>query len=254
MSHDFPDALPSGNTDFPEGVMLSSPAVSVQAEAEPFEGVILLQGKSYMMDGAGRLVPLELIKDIHLLEDQTVRKIFSYAEPLSAQIARFKGHTFDDIAAFQQLLSEKYDAPIRGGRKGNLTLTSYDGLLKVDIRMSENLAFGPELEAAKALIDECINEWAADSNAALRALINRAFQVDEAGRINRNDLLRLRTINITDEKWRRAMDAITDSIRIVGTTTYQRFFKRAAIGLPWENVSINIAGVDAPKSEGEERP
>ena len=169
------------------GADLPPPAVSISDSAD--EGIVRMQGKPYMMDSAGRLVPLELIKDIHLLEDQTVRKIFGYAEPLSAQIARFKGHTFDDIAAFQQILSDKYDAPARGGKKGNITLTSYDGLLKVEIRMSENIAFGPELAAAKSLIDECINEWAADSNAALRALVTRAFQVDQAGRINRNDLL-----------------------------------------------------------------
>ena len=46
------------------------------------------------------------------------------------------------------------------------------------------------------------------------------------------------------------MQAITDSIRTIGTTTYQPFFKRAAIGQPWENVSINIANVEAAKSEG----
>src|SRR3546814_10796850 len=71
---------------------------------------------------------------------------------------------------------------------GNRTFTSYDGLLKVVVHVSETIIFGPELQVAKGLVDECLREWSATSSVEIRAIINRAFDVDQQGRINRNDL------------------------------------------------------------------
>lgn len=207
---------------------------------------VMLNGKPYMTNAEGHLVPKELVKAEHLLEDQMVRKIIGFAKELSAQIARFKGHTADDIGTFQLLLEEKYGASRKGGKKGNVTFFSYDGLMRVEVRLADNLVFGAELQTAKALIDECINEWAADANAPIRMLVNRAFQVDQAGRINRNAILSLRNVQIDDERWRRAMDAITASIRVIGTKTYFRFGRRPNADAAWENITIDLAAAEAP--------
>jgi hypothetical protein len=209
-----------------------------------------MAGKLYMTNGEGHLVPKEIVKEVHLLEDDTVRRIIGYAEELSARIDRFRGHTAEDIATFQQLLEEKYEAPRRGGKKGNATFTSYDGLMKVEVRLADNLVFGPELQTAKLLVDECIGEWAADANAPIRLLVNRAFQVDQEGRINRNAILGLRNVDIDDDRWRRAMEAITDSIRIIGRKTYFRFARRASQDAPWVGITIDLAQAEAPKREG----
>lgn len=207
-------------------------------------------GKAYLANGAGHLVPAELVKEEHKLEDQMVRKIIAFAESLSAQIGRFKGHTADDLATFQYLLGEKYGAKPKGGAKGNVSFHSYDGLMKVQLRMADNLMFGPELQTAKTLIDECIVEWAADANAPIRLLVQRAFQVDQEGKINRQAILGLRQVEIDDDRWRRAMDAITASIRIVGTKSYFRFYRRANTEAAWEMITIDLAQAEAPaKSE-----
>lgn len=118
--------------------------------------------EGYMKDAAGRLVPIDIVKPTEKLEDQLVKKIMDYARALSDQISRFKGHTGDDIAAYLSLIDEKYGVK-KGGRKGNMTFQTYDGLKKVQVAISENIVFGAELQTAKNLIDECINEWGADS-------------------------------------------------------------------------------------------
>jgi hypothetical protein len=107
--------------------------------------------------------------------------------------------------------------------------------------------FGPSLQTAKTLIDECINEWSADSNGPIRMLVNRAFQVDQAGRINRNAILSLRNVEIDDDRWRHAMDAITASIRVIGTKTYFRFARRDDVDGAWENITIDLAAAEAPR-------
>lgn len=210
-------------------------------------GVTEIGGKIYMCNGEGHLVPQELVKAEDSLEDQLVRKIIGFADELSEQIARFKGHTADDIGTFQVLLEEKYGAARKGGKKGNVTFFSYDGLMKVEVRLADNLVFGAQLQTAKLLIDECINEWSADSNGPIRMLVNRAFQVDQAGRINRNAILSLRNVEIDDDRWRRAMDAITASIRVIGTKTYFRFARRPNTDATWENITIDLAAAEAPR-------
>lgn len=194
----------------------------------------------YMADPKGRLVPVALVKPTDLLEDQTVRKLMGYADELSAQIARFKAHTFDDVGAFLALLAEQYK-DTRGGAKGNMTLTSYDGLLKVQVAVAEHMTFGPELQVAKSLIDACIAEWAADANVNIRALVEHAFKVDKEGQVSREAIFALRRVAIEDDRWQQAMAAIADSVRVEGTKTYVRFYRRQTADTRWEAVTIDLA-------------
>lgn len=196
--------------------------------------------EGYRKDAKGRLVPIDMIKETDILEDQLVGKILGYADELSAQIARFKGHTFDDVAAFMDLLAEKY-GKVKGGAKGNITFTSFDGCAKVQVAVQDHIDFGPELQVAKQLIDDCIGEWAAGSRDEIRALVNHAFNVDKPGQVNREALFALRRINIDDDRWRQAIAAINDSIRITGSKTYVRFYRRATPEERWQSVTIDLA-------------
>ena len=65
---------------------------------------IIINDAHYLRDARGALIPLDLVKPADKLEDETVRKVMGYARDLSAQIARVKGHTCEDLTAFQSLL------------------------------------------------------------------------------------------------------------------------------------------------------
>ena len=78
---------------------------AVILEERPDEGITNVNGKPYMADAKGALVPLEMVKPADKLEDETVRKIMDYARDLSAQIARFRGHTMTDLGEFDALLT-----------------------------------------------------------------------------------------------------------------------------------------------------
>ncbi len=199
-------------------------------------------GQPYLRDAKGALVPLSTVKTTDLLMDELVRKVTSAAASLSDRISRFKTAAFNDVGEFQALLAQEYDAAI-GGKKGNITLTSYDGCRKVQVQVSDIMEFGPELQAAKALIDECLAEWAAGSGAELRALVNRVFSVDKEGQINRAELFMLLRVEILDERWQRAMLAIRESIRIVGSRSYIRFYHRDTPDGAWRSIPLDIAVV-----------
>lgn len=202
-----------------------------------------INGKKYMTDAKGSLVPIEVISPTDKLMDETVRKIIGHADDLSEIIKRFKGHSFEDVSAFQSLIEQEYGKKV-GGKKGNITLTSFDGCLKVQVQVADLFTFGPELQVAKGLIDECLNEWSENSRVEIRALVNKVFQVDKEGNINRAELFMLLRVNIDDARWNNAMDAIRNSIRIIGSKEYLRFYRRANPNDKWKAVSIDIAATD----------
>lgn len=204
------------------------------------DGRVRSNGKTYMTDAKGSLVPVELIQPEVLLEDDVVRKIMGYAIALSEQVSRFKGHAFEDIAGFQGLLEQEYDATL-GGAKGNKTLMSHCGLYKIQVQVADHVDFGPQLQIAKGLLDECLNEWAADARPEIRAIITRAFNTDKAGQINRAEIFMLLRLDITDARWVRAMDAIRAAMRVVGSKTYMRFYRRDHCDGQWDAVPIDMA-------------
>lgn len=179
----------------------------------------------YREDGQGRLIPIAHIKEVDLLRDSTIAELFTKAKALNAALAAFRVEAHATIGAFSELSAEKYGAKV-GGKKGNLTLVSFDGRLKIVRAISNQLVFDERLQAAKALIDECINEWSKDSRSELRTLIDGAFQVDNAGKIDTARVLSLRRYDIKDERWLRAMAAIGDSLKVASSRSYLRFYER----------------------------
>ncbi len=212
---------------------------NVLAPAIP-DGKIVIEGKEYMRDARGALVPVEVIKAVDQLEDGVVRKVMHFAEELSARVSRFKSHTFTDLGEFDALLSQEYGVT-KGGPKGNRTYTSYDGLMRVSVRVADLLDFGPGLQQAKALIDECLNEWAQDSRAEIRAIVTRAFNTDREGQINRSEIFGLLRHDIRDPRWVEAMRALREAMRTVGSKTYVRIESREAPDAKWGAVTIDLA-------------
>ncbi len=202
-------------------------------------GIVEVGGEQFMRDGRGNLMALGRIKAQRVLEDEMVRKVMFFARDLSDQVRRFKGHTFADLAAFQSLLEQQYKVPPSTG-KGNCSYTTYDDTMKVEVKIADQIAFGPELQAAKRLVDECLREWGADSHEMIRSLVNRIFSVEKEGQINRGDLFTLLAVEHSDERWQSAMEAIRDSIRVIGTKAYLRFRIREQDGT-WSTVTIDLA-------------
>ncbi|EHN71943.1 hypothetical protein SMCF_8638, partial [Streptomyces coelicoflavus ZG0656] len=102
LSPDPASAVINGSTPRPAG----TPDTAVE-----------VNGKWFMPDAQGKLTPVEVIRPTDLLEDETVRRILGFAKPLSAQIARFKQHTLDDILGLLAVFDQEHGVK-KGGRKG----------------------------------------------------------------------------------------------------------------------------------------
>jgi len=195
--------------------------------------------QGYMEDTQGRLVPVESIKEVDIARNDLVLELMDKARCLSSTITEFKSTSMDDIQAFVELSAEKYGARL-GGNRGNVTLHSFDGRFKLVRAIDEFIRFDERLHAAKALIDDCLKRWSDGSSAELRTIVNDAFQVDKAGRINTRRILGLRRINIEDETWQQAMQAISDSVQVINSKAYVRFYERQPDG-SYQQLNLSIA-------------
>ena len=194
----------------------------------------------YWINARGSLDPIETIKPIDRARDELVRELVAGARTLSGDVARYKDKALADIAAFVQLSGEQYGVRV-GGNKGNVQLVSYDGRYKVLRAVAEHLSFDERLQAAKELIEQCLTEWTQDARPELRAIVNRAFETDKAGNLNTNAVLALRRLDINDERWQRAMQAIGESLQVVGSKSYIRLYERVCDSDKYQLISLDIA-------------
>ena len=221
--------------------------LNLRIEERRIDDVTVPEG--WMEDAKGRLVREPMVPATKRLEDDTVRRILAYGLDLADQIARFRAHSFDDLSTFQDLLAEKYQAPKRGGVKGNVTFTTFDGRGKVVIQSQDQMAFGPELQHARDLVMQCLADWSSDARDEIRTIVQHAFQVDKEGRVNREAIFQLRRLSIDDDRWRRAQAAISDSINIVGSKVYMRLYWRPTPEDRWQPIPIDIAADWQPGKE-----
>jgi hypothetical protein len=195
----------------------------------------------YMQDAKGRLVPVEMVAPIDQARDQLVREIVAGAQRQAAFMAAFKQRTFDDIQAFVELSAERYGVKM-GGIKGNVTLMSFDGRYKLVRAIADFMVFDERLQVAKQLIDGCIHEWSQGARAEIKALVNDAFQVDKAGRVNTTRILGLRRLEINDPQWQQAMKAIGDSLTVAATRAYVRVYERVGDTDEYRHINLDLAG------------
>jgi hypothetical protein len=198
--------------------------------------------QDYMTDSRGRLVPVTIIPEIDIQRNDLVLELVAKARRLQDAMRQFKLSAMGDIQAFVELSAERYEVKL-GGQKGNTTLMSFDGRYRIQVAVAEHLTFDERLQAAKKLIDECLNDWTEGSRDEVKTIVLDAFQVDQEGRINTGRILALRRYAIDDPRWLRAMQAIGDSIQVVGSKSYLRFYERSGPDGKWSPIALDLAAL-----------
>ena len=198
--------------------------------------------EGYMQDQQGKLVPLDMVKDIDKERDTLVHELVQRAKIINIELGSFKNDAMDLINAFVASSGKKYQVKM-GGNKGNVTLMSFDGRYKIQRAISEHLVFDERLQVAKELIDQCINEWTEGSRSEIRVLINNAFQVDKEGKVSTSRILGLQRLDIKHNKWKKAMRAISDSIQVAGSKSYIRIYERVGSSDEYKPIPLDVAAI-----------
>jgi len=210
------------------------------ASTKPIPGATNVGGVQYLPGPKGSLVPIANMKAQDLLQHELVYQLTDYALDLSAEIARFNGHSRADLAQFDALLAQEYGVTRDPEFRGNRTYTSADGQRQVKIALNDRVIYGPELQAAKQLLDEVIRENAGGAGPVLTPLVNLAFRVDKEGKVDPDLLRAIRRLEVPDPRWPDICRAIDDAERVIGTTSYIRFYRAGRAGKR-ELIALDIA-------------
>lgn len=194
----------------------------------------------YVKNAVGHLVLETQVRGHDKLRDSVARELANQAVAISEAMAAFKKKALADIDDLIAISLERYNVKL-GGKKGNVSITTYDGEFKIEKSLANRLTFTEEILAAKELIYTCIRKWSAGADRHLMALVDRAF-TGRNGEIRTNDVLDLMRLDIDDEEWKTAMVALKDSIQINGKAVYIRVYKRVGDDR-YEPINLSMAGV-----------
>ena len=198
--------------------------------------------EGYMKNALGHLVPRANVREQDLMRDQVALSLAIEASALNRALSAFKKKALGDIADLVKIAGERYEV-VLGGKKGNVSINTYDGKYKVQRSVADRIQFTEEIEAAKSLINQCIARWSEGANDNIRAIVDRAFSKDTKGQLKTAAVLDLMRLDIDDDEWKRAMDAIRDSIQTTGTATYVRVYERIGDSDQYKAIPLDLAAV-----------
>jgi hypothetical protein len=156
----------------------------------------------YMTDSQGRRVPSEHVSAVDKPRDQTVKSGMTRTFAARDALAEFKSNAWEEMQTFLALSTERRGASW-GGKKGNVSLFTYDGRYKLQAAVNDAIQFNEKLQAAKTLVDNRVRRRADGSRSEIKLLVEDAFRVDKRGDINKNRIPGLRRLAIEDSEWRR---------------------------------------------------
>nr|WP_318717174.1 DUF3164 family protein [uncultured Treponema sp.] len=198
--------------------------------------------EQFLEDAQGRLVPIAAIKPIDLKRHEAVSAIMAETFKERDRLIDFKKRIWLEVQDFLTVSAKESGAKKFGGAKGNVTLTSFDGKFKVMVAVNDTIQFNEKLQVAKQLIDKCIASWSEGANENLRAIVDDAFNVGKSGLVSTSRVLGLRRLNIKDSTWKKAMDAITESMQVASSKTYMRFYERQSDG-SYKQIPLDVANL-----------
>lgn len=200
-------------------------------------GTVKVQGQWMWRDERGALLPDSVVRVTDKLTDEVVRTIATGAIGISGILSRFRERSLAEVYDLLALLAQHYGVERTG--RGSVTLPTVDGLWQLKVVNTDRIDFGPEIAAARDLLEEYLAEQPAGED--LKVLIRHAFGLDRPGDVRAAEILRLRRYEIAHPKWQAAMRAITDAMRSVGAKEYLRVYRRDAPGGEWRLVPLDVA-------------
>nr|PRK21838.1 hypothetical protein BV206_01488 [Haemophilus influenzae] len=66
--------------------------------------------------------------------------------------------------------------------------------------------------------------------------------MDKEGNLNTSRILGLRRVDIQDERWQNAMQAISESVQVVSSKAYVRLYERVGESDQYVPIALDVAG------------
>lgn len=172
----------------------------------------------------GSYVDLKTLEPRAQLSHGLVTSLFPRALDQSAQLHELKRFALNEMIAYRDMMMNDYGVTV-ATPGGSLKLRSVCGTMMIHMEVARHTGFGPEISAAKALIDQFLATKLEGSAVEIKEIIGKVFKLNRKGRLDTDGILGLREHKFNDPLWKQAMQAIEDAIIRDSATTYVRFYR-----------------------------
>lgn len=187
--------------------------------------------EGYMENAQGHLVPVAQVRPIDKARDEFVKETVAKAREVQRIIRDFKRESMSGISRLCcSFPAERYGAKIRPVKRVTSPSKPMIGSFALSVRCPKRSPLTKDSWRRRRLLTNASRTGANQAPGELRAVVEQAFRVNKEGRINTNAVLALRKLNISDERWMNAMQAIGDSLTVADTKPYIRVYERDEFG------------------------
>ena len=193
------------------------------------------------IDPRGQAVPQSYVKALDRKRDHEVEMAVKESLAIEKRMKDLKEKIIGRITKYRAAMEKDTGVKLEG--KGNVCLTNFSGDKQLEFSMNDIIVFDEKLQVARQLISECIGDWSEDSNKNLKVIINQAFELDKKGKVNTQGILKLRSLNIKNAKWKNAMELIGEAISITGSRQYLNIRIRENSSARFRTVNLNFSSM-----------
>lgn len=192
------------------------------------------------LDARNKAVPVEYVPELDRARDAMVERLFKMALKLEKAIAAFRVDALCELDTYLAKLAKANK--VKESWKGNISLDSFDGSLRIQRRMDDLIGFNESLQLVKTQLDEWLRDRLDGVDESLAKVVGQAFNVDKAGRVNTAMIMKLLRLEIKDPKWQKAMAILKESI-VVNARRQSVVFQAKEVtdsGENWRKVCLSF--------------
>jgi len=186
-----------------------------------------MKQETTMIDAMGAAIPLRHVKPYDRTRDAGVRRIHARWVKARAYLERVMA---DSLADLERIAAARGEAGIEAAEKGNIQVSSFDGLLTVGLNVRYEIHLDERVVQARELMLDYARGLAAklggDDAQALLALIDEAFQASRSGSLSVSRVLSLMRRDIRAHQWQEAKRLLSESMETRRGKSYLRVESR----------------------------
>lgn len=192
------------------------------------------------------------LKSYEAHKNKVVTRLVKLAKAQEEKLAKLKREALDEIQALYDEMLE-IGGLVRDDHKGNLTLTTEDGLYRLRFKIAERYHFNELAEAAeerlKRFLDNMVKKNKRKDFELIQALLERNAATGKLDPRSVQKLYRYED-DFEDEDWKEAIRLFKQAYEVEGTKAYVGFYaKDSQEQNAWDTVLLNFSAVDPSPNE-----
>lgn len=176
-----------------------------------------------MIDSMGAAVPVRHVTQYDRTRDASVRRIYARFLKAREQLEKVMAESLADL---EKVAKARGDAGIVLAEKGNLQVSSFDGLITVGINVRYDIHLDERVMQARDLMYACAHDIAVkltpSESQLLAVLIDEAFQTTKSGALSVARVLSLMRKTVSDPRWQQAKKLLEESMETRRGKSYLR--------------------------------